>query len=222
PMFHCNGWGMPFAAAGMGLPQVVLRKVDGAEILRRVQQHGVTLMCGAPAVVATVLDAAASWHGDIPGKGRTRIVVAGAPPPTRMIERVETELGWEFVQIYGLTETSPLLTFNRGTKKTDGLSTAERAQKLGRAGAPAIGAKIKISDEGEILARSNVVLAGYWQQPEATSEAIVDGWFHTGDGGALDDEHHLIISDRTKDVSISGGETVSSLDVEDVLFAHPA
>ena len=97
----------------MGGTQVVLRKVDGAEILRRVDEHGVTLMCAAPAVVAAVLDAAAEWDGEIPGAGRTRIIVAGAPPPTRTIERVETELGWEFIQIYGLTETSPLLTMNR-------------------------------------------------------------------------------------------------------------
>src|ERR671919_1835114 len=111
-MFHCNGWGMPYSVAGMGVPQVVLRKVDGAEILRRVERHGVTLMCGAPAVVNAVLDAAASWDGEIPGRDRVRIVVAGAPPPTKTVARVEQELGWEFVQIYGLTETSPLLTVN--------------------------------------------------------------------------------------------------------------
>ena len=113
PMFHCNGWGMTYAVTGMGGTHIVLRKVDGAEILRRVDKYGVTLMCGAPAVVAMVLEAAGSWDGDIPGKGRTRIVVAGAPPPTRTIERIETELGWEFIQIYGLTETSPLLVMNR-------------------------------------------------------------------------------------------------------------
>ncbi|HET7654113.1 MAG TPA: AMP-binding protein, partial [Acidimicrobiales bacterium] len=112
PMFHCNGWGMPYATVGLGVKNVVLRKVDGAEILRRVDRYGVTLLCGAPAVVNTVLDAAQEWSGEIPGRGRTRIVVAGAPPPTRTIERVETELGWEFIQIYGLTETSPLLTIN--------------------------------------------------------------------------------------------------------------
>ena len=94
-----------------------MRKVDGAEILRRVEQHGVTLMCGAPAVVNMVLDAAAEWDGEIPGRDRVRIVVAGAPPPTRTIERVETELGWEFIQIYGLTETSPLLTINRTPRR---------------------------------------------------------------------------------------------------------
>ena len=222
PMFHANGWGMPFATTAMGVPQVVLRKVDGADILRRIDRHGVTLLCGAPAVVAMVLDAAAEWDGEIPGAGRTRIVVAGAPPPTRTIERVESELGWEFIQIYGLTETSPLLTMNRGRPEYDGLSSTERAQKLGRAGAPAVGVQIEISPQGEVLARSNVVLEGYWNQPEATAEAIVDGWFHTGDGGSLDDEHHVTISDRKKDVIISGGENVSSIEVEDALFSHPA
>ncbi|CAN5796397.1 hypothetical protein BH24ACT3_BH24ACT3_12630 [soil metagenome] len=127
PMFHANGWGMPHAVTGMGATHVVLRKVDGAEILRRVERHGVTLLCGAPAVVAAVLDAAASWDGPVPGAGRTRIVVAGAPPPTRTVERVETELGWEFIQIYGLTETAPLLTMNRSRADLDGLDPGERA-----------------------------------------------------------------------------------------------
>ena len=222
PMFHCNGWGMPFATAGMGVPQVVLRKVDGAEILRRVDRHGVTLMCGAPAVVASILDAAATWDGPVPGAGRTRVIVAGAPPPTRTIERVESELGWEFIQIYGLTETAPLLTMNRARPEYDELSPSERAAALGRAGAPAVGVRLRIDGSGEVLARSNVVLEGYWDQPEATADAIVDGWFHTGDGGSLDDEHHLTISDRKKDVIISGGENVSSIEVEDALFSHPA
>src|SRR3954452_5603534 len=129
-----------------------------------------------------VLDAAATWDGPVPGAGRTRIVVAGAPPPTRTIERVETELGWEFIQIYGLTETAPLLTINRRRAEYDDLSPAERASRLGRAGAPALGVRIDISDNGEVLARANVVLEGYWRQPDVTAEAIVDGWFHTGDG----------------------------------------
>ncbi len=222
PMFHCNGWGMPYATTGMGANQIVLRKVDGAEILRRVDEHGVTLMCGAPAVVNMILDAAATWDGPVPGAGRTRIVVAGAPPPTRTIERVETELGWEFIQIYGLTETSPLLTMNRTRAEWDDLSPTERAQKLGRAGAPAIGIRVEVDDQSEILARGNHVLEGYWDQPEATAEAIVDGWFHTGDGGVIDDEGYLAISDRKKDVIISGGENVSSIETEDALFSHPA
>src|SRR4051794_9159755 len=222
PMFHCNGWGMPYALTAMGAKQVVLRKVDGADILRRIDEHGVTLLCGAPAVVNGVLDAAATWDGPIPGSGRTRIVVAGAPPPTRTIERIETELGWEFIQIYGLTETSPLLTINRGRAEFDDLSPSERATKLGRAGVPAVGVRVKISDQGEVLARSNVVLEGYWEQPEATADAISGGWFHTGDGGTIDDTGYVSISDRKKDVIISGGENVSSIEVEDVVFSHPA
>ena len=116
PMFHCNGWGIPYAVTGMGGRHVVLRKVDGEEILSRVDAERVTLLCGAPAVVGMILDAAATRRerGEaIPGRGRVRMVVAGAPPPSKVIERFGEELGWEFIQIYGLTETSPLLTINR-------------------------------------------------------------------------------------------------------------
>ena len=222
PMFHCNGWGMPYALVGMGAKQVVLRKVDGAEILRRVDRHGITIMCGAPAVVAAILDAAADWDGPIPGAGRTRIVVAGAPPPTRIIERVETELDWEFIQIYGLTETAPLLTMNRRRAEWDHLSPGERARKLARQGVPGLGVRMAVSPDGEFLARTNHVLEGYWEQPEATTAAIVDGWFHTGDGGYSDDDGYYTITDRKKDVIISGGENVSSIEVEDALFSHPA
>jgi fatty-acyl-CoA synthase len=221
PQFHCNGWGMLYAVTGMGGRHVVLRKVDGAEILRRVERHGVTLMCGAPAVVNMVLDAAAEWDGDVPGRGQVRIVVAGAPPPTRTIERVESELGWQFNQIYGLTETSPLLTINRDRAEYDDLSPAARAVKLNRAGAPAIGCQMRVDAEGEVCARSNVVMEGYWNQPDQTALAIVDGWFHTGDGGSIDEDGYVHISDRKKDVIISGGENVSSIEVEDAIFQHP-
>ena len=220
PMFHCNGWGMPFALTAMGVPQVVLRKVDGYEILKRIEDHGVTLLCGAPAVVAAILEAANEWEGPVPGSGRTRIVVAGAPPPTSIIERVETELNWEFIQIYGLTETAPLLTMSRGRSEWDGLSSKERAKLLGRAGAPALGVSLQVTDDGEICARSNHVLKGYWEQPEATDEAIQAGWFHTGDGGYIDEQNYITIADRKKDVIISGGENISSIEVEDVLFSH--
>ena len=222
PMFHANGWGMPFATAGLGIKQVVLRKIDGAEILRRIDEHGVTMLCAAPAVVAAVLDAAAAWDGPVPGRDRVRIIVAGAPPPTRTVARVETELGWEFIQIYGLTETSPLLTINRSRAEWDDLTPEERASKLVRAGAPALGVTLDSGPDGEVLARSNVVLGGYWEQPEETSAALADDWFHTGDGGVLGDDGYLTISDRKKDVIITGGENVSSVEVEDVLFSHPA
>jgi acyl-CoA synthetase (AMP-forming)/AMP-acid ligase II len=149
------------------------------------------------------------------------MAVAGAPPPTRTIERMEEELGWEFVQVYGLTETSPILTMARRREEWDALSITERALKLGRAGAPVLGVEMDVTPEGELLARSNVVMNGYWNQPEETDKAIVDGWFHTGDGGLIDAEHYVNISDRIKDVIISGGENVSSIEVEDALFKHP-
>jgi acyl-CoA synthetase (AMP-forming)/AMP-acid ligase II len=221
PMFHANGWGMPFAMTGMGVPQVVLRKVDGAEILRRVEKYGVTVMCAAPAVVAAVLEAAQSWDGPIPGRDKVRIIVAGAPPPTKTIVRVTDELGWEFMQIYGLTETSPLLTVNRTRSEWDDLPSEERAANLMRAGQPAIGVALKVDDEGEVLSRSNVILEGYWQQPEETDQCLAGGWFHTGDGGVIGDDGYLTIQDRKKDVIITGGENVSSIEVEDVIFSHP-
>jgi acyl-CoA synthetase (AMP-forming)/AMP-acid ligase II len=221
PQFHCNGWGMLYAVTGMGAKHVILRKIDGAEILRRVEQHGVTLMCGAPAVLNMILDAAAQWDGPIPGRDRVRIVVAGAPPPTRTIERCETELGWEFVQIYGLTETTPVLTMNRTRAEWDDLSAADRAVKLNRAGAPVIGCTMAIGDQGEVTARGNMVMQGYWEQPEATADAIKSGFFHTGDGGFIDDTNYVSISDRKKDVIITGGENVSSIEVEDAIFQHP-
>ncbi len=220
PMFHCNGWGMVYGVTAMGGKHVVLRQVDGGEILRRVAEHGITLLCGAPAVGSIVLDAATSLD-EVPGRGTVRWVMAGAPPPTATIEAVERDLGWEFVQIYGLTETSPLLTINRGRAEYDDLAPSERAQRLSRAGAPALGVQLRISDAGEVLARSNVVLEGYWEQPDASAAALEGGWFHTGDGGTIDDESYLTISDRKKDVIISGGENVSSIEVEDCLFSHP-
>jgi fatty-acyl-CoA synthase len=222
PMFHCNGWGLPYAVTGMGGRHIVLRKIDGAEILRRIEEHGVTALNCAPAVVQAVIDAAHDWPGEIPGRGTVRITVAGAPPPTRTIEQVESELGWEFIQIYGLTETTPLLTMNRARAEYDGLAPAERASRLGRAGAPALGVQLRTDEEGEVLARGNVVMEGYWDQPVETAAAIADGWFHTGDGGGIDDESYLAISDRKKDVIISGGENVSSIEVEDCLFSHAA
>lgn len=221
PMFHANGWGQPFTASAVGAQHVILRKVDGAEILKRVQQHGVTYLCAAPAVVSTILECAKTWEGEIPGRDRVRIVVAGAPPPTRTIERIRDELGWEFIQIYGLTETSPLLTMSRMRAEWDDLPAPEQARRLGQAGAPVIGVKITVDESGEVLAQSNHNLKSYWDNPEATAEAQANDWFHTGDGGVFE-EGYLRIADRKKDVIITGGENVSSIEVEDVLMAHPS
>ena len=158
----------------------------------------------------------------------TRIDVdsAGAPPPTRTIERVREELGWEFIQIYGLTETAPLLTMSRMRSEWDDLDPSEQARHLGRAGAPALSTTMRVDDSGELLARSNTVLEGYWENPDATAESLAEAadgraWFHTGDGGTYEDGY-VTISDRKKDVIISGGENVSSIEVEDALASHPA
>ena len=190
PMFHCNGWGMTYAVTGMGGKHIVLRKVDGAEILRRVEnarRH--VAVRRARGRRRDPRPRPQSWDGPIPGRDRVRMVVAGAPPPTKTIERMETELGWEFIQIYGLTETAPLLTMNRGTRRMGRTARPRHARRSWDARArPRSACAWAISDQGEVLARSNVVLEGYWEQPEATADALAGGWFHTGDGGTIDDD----------------------------------
>ena len=158
----------------------------------------------------------------MPGRGTVRMVVAGAPPPSKTIERVETELGWEFIQIYGLTETAPLLTINRAPSEWDELDPGPRSQLLGRAGVPAMGVQIALDEEGEVLARSNHVFAGYWEQPDGDG-----GGARRTDGStpvtvAISTGRYLVISDRKKDVIITGGENVSSIEVEDCLYQHAA
>ncbi len=228
PMFHCNGWGGVYALTGMGGTHVVLRAIDGEEIFELIEREGVTFACMAPAVLRTILD--------YPHKDRhtisqaPRFTVAGAPPPAAFIQRLEEELGWNFMQIYGLTETAPLLTVSKPDHATPKDDWARRS----RAGVPALGVEIEIRDpdghpvprdgetSGEICARSNVVFSGYWEQPDQTDAAIRDGWFHTGDLGVWDSVGNVHIVDRKKDVIISGGENISSPEIEDALYQHPA
>ena len=222
PMFHANGWGMPFAMTGCGVPQVALRKVDGAEILRRVEKYGVTVMCAAPAVVAAVLDAAPSWEGEIPGRGRTRIIVAGAPPPTKTVARVEAELGWEFIQIYGLTETSPLLTVNRGRAGVGRPDAEERAQKLVRAGTP--GDRRQPADRPTTARCSRAPTScsrATGSSPRRPRRRSRTAGSTPATAALIDDDGYLTIQDRKKDVIITGGENVSSIEVEDAIFSHP-
>ena len=182
----------------------------------------------APAVLRTILDYPDKDRHAITTK--PRFTVAGAPPPAAFIERLEEELGWEFLQIYGLTETAPLLTVSQPDHETQRTDYARRA----RAGVPAVGVDIVLRDEqgwpvpkdgvtvGEVCARSNVVFKGYWKQPEETAKAIQDGYFHTGDLAVCDAFGNIHIVDRKKDVIISGGENISSPDIEDALYRHPA
>ncbi|MFN0094293.1 MAG: long-chain-fatty-acid--CoA ligase [Dehalococcoidia bacterium] len=229
PMFHANGWGGPFALTAMGASHVVLRAVVGSEIYRLIEEEKVTFACMAPAVLSTILNYPDKAKHAIQTK--PRFVVAGAPPPAAFIERLEKELGWEFMQIYGLTETAPLLTISTPDyQNPDGGDFQRRA----RAGVEVIGCDIEVLDEhgvpvpmdgetiGEVCARGNMVLKGYWEQPAETAKAIYDGYFHSGDLAVWDEFGNVHIVDRKKDVIISGGENISSPEVEDALYKHPA
>ena len=228
PMFHCNGWGGVYALTGVAGTHVVLRTIDAEAIHRLIAQEGVTFACMAPAVLRTILDYPDREQHDI--QTRPRFAVAGAPPPAAFIEKLESEVGFDFIQLYGLTETAPLLTISRPDHATQADDWPRRA----RAGVPGLGVDLEGRNEnddpvprdgetvGEICARSNVVFDGYWDQPEQTAEAIRNGWFHTGDLAVWDESNNLHIVDRKKDVIISGGENISSPEIEDALYQHPA
>jgi fatty-acyl-CoA synthase len=229
PMFHANGWGGPFALTAMGATHVVLRAVIASEIYRLIEEEKVTFACMAPAVLSTILNYPDKDKHNI--TTRPRFTVAGAPPPAAFVERLEKELGWEFMEIYGLTETAPILTVSTPDfHNPNGTDYGRRS----RAGVEAIGVDIQILDDngnpvpkdgksiGEVCARSNVVLKGYWEQPEETDRAIYDGYFHTGDLAVWDEFSNIHIVDRKKDVIISGGENISSPEIEDALYKHPA
>jgi len=227
PMFHCNGWGGVYALTGMGGTHVILRTIDGRAIFDLIEREGVTFACMAPAVLRTILDYPDKARHDI--RTQPRFTVAGAPPPAAFIERLETELGWRFLEIYGLTETSPLLTVSHPDHNTR-IDDWPRRSSAGTAG---IGVRIEVRDEsdnpvamdgatvGEVCARANVVFKGYWQQPEETAAAVRDGWFHTGDLAVWDATGNVQIVDRKKDVIISGGENISSSEIEDAIYQHP-
>jgi fatty-acyl-CoA synthase len=228
PMFHASGWGGPFAVTAMGGTHVVLRAVNGSDIYNLIEHEGVTFACMAPAVLSTILNYPDKSKHDI--KTKPRFTVAGAPPPAAFIERLEKELGWEFIQIYGLTETAPILTVSTVDFHTAPDDYARRS----RAGVEAVGVDIQVLDDdgnpvpkdgvsiGEVCARSNVVLKGYWEQPEETAKAIYAGYFHSGDLAVWDEHGNINIVDRKKDVIISGGENISSPEIEDALYKHPA
>lgn len=222
PTFHVNGWGLPLGCAALGVPQVIQREIRGLEILRRVGAERITLLCGATPVAATIEQAAQSLRDTgeaVPGGGVTRMVSGGAPTPAAIIERFERTTGWEMIHAYGLTETGPVLTASR-VLPAEGVSPAQRAERLAAAGAPLLGVRLDTDESGEILARTAKGMVGYWNQPELAPAPVRDGWYITGDGGEIADGI-LRVTDRKKDVIVSGGENVSSVQVESVLYAHP-
>lgn len=232
PMFHANGWGSPFSVTAMGGSHVSMRKVDGASIFRLIEQEGITLAYMAPAVLSMILNYPDADKHSL--KTAPRLVVAGAPPPAAFIKQLKDRLGWGFTQVYGLTETAPFLTVSQLKPHMQSLPEDEQIRYLDRAGFEMVGVYLRVVDQdgkdvepddhqiGEVIARSNVVLKGYWRQPAETDKAIIDGWFHTGDLATIDAEGYINIVDRAKDVIITGGENVSSIEVEDVLYKHPA
>jgi fatty-acyl-CoA synthase len=233
PMFHCNGWCFPWTMAANAGTNVCLRKVEPAKIFELVRAHRVTHMCGAPIVYATLINAAEELRRGI--DWRLHGLVAGAAPPVAIIEGAE-RVGIALTHVYGLTETYGPAAVCAKQDGWDQLPIAERAAVNGRQGVPYhMQQAVTVLDPatmlpvpwdgetmGEIMFRGNLTMKGYLKNPQATAEAFAGGWFHTGDLAVMQPDGYVKIKDRSKDVIISGGENISSLEVEDVLYKHPA
>lgn len=233
PMFHANGWTFTWTVTAAGAKHVCLRKVEPAAVFRLATAENVTWLCAAPTVLIALANAPAELKGFAP-RG-VQVMTAGAPPAAVTIERLEEGLGWSVIQIYGLTETAPAISICEPRPEHRGLTTAERARIKARQGVELItsgelrvvddhGAEVPADGEtiGEIVARGNVVMAGYYRDPDATQKVMGDGWFHTGDAAVVHPDGYVEIRDRLKDVIISGGENISSVEVESTLLGHEA
>ncbi|SFO30997.1 fatty-acyl-CoA synthase [Bradyrhizobium sp. Ghvi] len=233
PMFHCNGWCFPWTIAASAGINVCLRKVEPTKIFALIKQHGVTHMCGAPIVYNTLINAP-----DAPkGNAARRVVglIAGAAPPVALLEGAES-IGIKLIHVYGLTEVYGPASVCAEQPGWDDLPAADRARMKRRQGVPyPLQEAVTVLDPqtmqevprdgetvGEIMFRGNIVMKGYLKNEKATKEAFEGGWFHTGDLGVLDEHGYVIIKDRSKDIIISGGENISSVEVEDILYKHPA
>lgn len=231
PMFHVNGWGSPFYYTANGAKQVGLDKIDPEVIFNIIEKHGVTIMHMAPTVLNMLLEHA-SKH-DVPKqKQDVRIIVAGASPPLAFIRRAENELGWTFIQVYGMTETSPLITTSAIRATQLDLEEEKILELKARTGYDMIGGEIKVVNDkgeeiakngeeiGEIIYRGTNAMKGYWNNEEETAKTIKDGWLHTGDLAVIYPDESVLIVDRKSDIIISGGENISSLEVESALYDH--
>ena len=233
-MFHCNGWGLPYAITGVGAKHVVVKKYEPASFFELASKEKMSFACMPPTMVNLALNHPLS--SDLPDNfpRNVRVGTAGSAPPMALIKGMQERLGWQVIQIYGLTETAPFLTVYKVKLHMQDWSSDEKYRMQTRTGYPMLGVDIRVVDEqgndvandgqavGEIIARSNVVMAGYWRQQDATDAAIVDGYFHTGDMANLDGEGTIEVVDRKKDVIISGGENVSSIEIEGMLYKHPS
>ena len=233
PMFHANGWTFTWIVTAAGATHVCLRKVDPTLIFPLIAAESVTMLCAAPTVLISLANAPEGLRRLAP-RG-VRVVTAGAPPSAATIQRMEEELGWTITHAYGLTETAPLITVCETRPEHGSLSMEARATVKARQGVELVtSGELRVVDEqggevphdgrtlGEIVVRGNVVMEGYYKDPEATAQVIRDGWFHSGDAAVVHPDGYVEIRDRFKDVIISGGENISSVEVEGVLMRHPA
>jgi fatty-acyl-CoA synthase len=233
PMFHANGWTFVWIVTAVGGTHICLPKVDPAKVFELIADERVGWLCAAPTVLIALANAPVAVRGEVP-RG-VNVVTAGAPPAAATIERMEGEFGWEVTQVYGLTETAPFLTICEPRPEHRRLAPVDRAVIKARTGVELITAgELRVIDSsgkdvamngqelGEIVFRGNVVMEGYYNDPEATKKVMGDGWFHTGDAAVMHPDGYVEIRDRIKDVIISGGENISSVEVEGVLLRHPS
>ena len=233
PMFHANGWTFTWIVTAVGATHVCLRKVEPSQVYPLIRNERISMLCAAPTVLIGLANADPALRRGAP-RG-VRVVTAGAPPAAATIRTVEEELGWTVTQVYGLTETSPFITVCEPRPEHSALESADRARIKARQGVELItSGELRVAAEdgtdvphdgatlGEIVARGNVIMTGYYNDPAATQAAIRDGWFHSGDAAVVHADGYVEIRDRIKDVIISGGENISSVEIEATLVAHPA
>jgi fatty-acyl-CoA synthase len=233
PMFHANGWTFTWTVTAAGAKHVCLPKFDGQAVFHIAAQERVTRLCAAPTVLIMLANAPADVKALAPKD--VAVMTAGAPPAAVTIQRIEEELGWSVIQIYGLTETAPAISICEPRPEHAAGNRDERARMKARQGVELItSGELRVVDDkgrdvpadaktpGEIVARGNVVMAGYYNDPEATQRCMGDGWFHTGDAAVVHPNGYVQITDRLKDVIISGGENISSVEVEAMLLRHEA
>ncbi len=231
PMFHANGWTFTWVVTAVGGTHVCLRRVEPARIFAELEKESITMLCAAPTVLIAIASAPDELRRRAP-RG-IRVLTAGAPPAAATIARVEGELGWDILHVYGLTETAPFITICEVLPEHARLSPEERSVLKARQGVELItSGELLVVDEsgvevphdgetrGEIVVRGNVVMKGYYEDAEATAAALRGGYFHSGDAAVVHPDHYVEVRDRIKDVIISGGENISSVEVEGVLLQH--
>ena len=233
PMFHANGWTFVWTVTAVGGTHICLRRVEPPAVFDKIKNESVTMLCAAPTVLISIANGPEELRRET--RRGVRVITAGAPPAAATIERIEGELGWEITQAYGLTETSPFITICEPRPEHQGLSCSDKAVIKACQGVELLtSGELRVVDEqgnevprdghslGEIVVRGNAVMKGYYNDPEATARVIRDGWFYTGDAAVVHESGYAEIRDRLKDVIISGGENISSVEVEGVLLRHSA